>query len=399
MLSTIRGRLDHARRHGGIVSTLGLGRIRRGFLRGWIAALLAGFSVASLAAQDVTLDIATQQKKVRSANDLTFSLLSAAPFDSSYIMVRTRRFLGRHGALVQVREQLTLEGDRSKDSAFKLEFVDVVGSAPSASATAQWTDTYRANAGLLHMHGSFLVHDPIAAAVNYRIYDFGIAQRANREVRRAVVFPIRLDKAIWVVDVDTATGTVLYSGEYDSNLTLLSEVEATSFLPVASVGKPRIQGASSNNASTASTKPPWSWRPRMNVTQFPDFAAAAASLTGSVVVQPAIAPIVSEYVQSFCQVTEDPVNGDRTLVLGYTDGIDEFFVLQTLGVADPFANNPAIQAAIEGRSHAIASYDDPAMRVYLFYESQTMFQVIGSGSLLRLKDVSMRVCRQAVTGN
>jgi hypothetical protein len=115
-------------------------------------------------------------------------------------------------------------------------------------------------------------------------------------------------------------------------------------------------------------------------------------------VQPSIGGIVAEYTQHFVQVTEDPVNGDRTLVIGYTDGIDEFFVLQSHGSGDPFSGSPSMRVAKGTPAHAIASYDDRAMRVYAFHENGVTFQVVGRGSLLRLKDVALRLCQQVVTG-
>jgi hypothetical protein len=233
------------------------------------------------------------------------------------------------------------------------------------------------------------VHDPVAAQSNYGIYDFGNAHRAGRQVRRVVVFPHRIDKGIWVLDVDTMTGTVLYSAEYDSRLQLINELETTGFSITGNAVSP--------GRLTVGSKP-WRWKPRLQVTRYPTFPAAAAALSGVSLVQPAIGSLMAEYAPSFVQVTEDPVNGDRTLVLGYTDGIDEFFVLQSHGVGDPFAGSPSMRVATGTSAHAIASYDDPALRVYFFHENGVTFQVAGRGSLLRLKDVAMRLCQQVVTG-
>jgi hypothetical protein len=377
MLSAVKSCLGHA----------------RAFAPGAMALVLA---LATADAQGL-LNRALPQKRVQSASDVTFDLLARAPFESSYVALRTRRFLGGNGGLVEVREQLTIEGDGTADSSFDLAFVDIPGGVIDPVASARWDNTYRTNAGLLHKHGCFLVRDPIAAARNYGIFDFGLAQRAGREVRRVVVFPLRMDKGIWVVDVDTWTGTVLYSAEFDTGLRLLNELETTVFTPIRALKN----GTVLTPGQTVSTTPQpklWGWQPRMTVTRFPTIDDVAQAVPDAKLLSPKIQDIVTEYTQSLCQLTEDPVNGDRTLVLGYSDGVDEFFVLQTFGGQDPFRNIWAnVRNVPSGpRTHAIASYDDPALRAYVFFEKGTLYQVSGRGSLLRLKDVSLRLCQQAV---
>jgi hypothetical protein len=360
------------------------GRSRR--LRRTLPVLVLGFLATSAPAQGLTA--------VQSATDVTFQLLSIAPFQTSYQMQRVRRFLDGQGKVVQVREQLTLQGDSTVDSPFKLEFLDLAGpgSAVNSTGRTQWSEVYRNHAGLLHLHGGFGVHDPVAAAQNYRLFDFGQAQRIGRPVRRVVVFPNQADKGIWVVEVDTQTGIPIYTAEYDSQLRLINELETTLF---------SVFGSSlARNGAPAGAKSTWNWKPRMRVSRFASLPLAATMLTGMSPIQPAIASIVPEYSQDLVQVTEDPVNGDRTLVLGYTDGIDEFFVLQNQGGGNPFQNNPSINVAGKGSAHAIASYDgdDPALRAYVFHENGITFRVVGRASLVRLKDVSFRLCQQAVTG-
>ena len=322
---------------------------------------------------------------------VTFQHLAQAPFQSSYQATRVRRFLGSNSEIVQVREQLMLQGDGTRDSAFRLDFLDLIGSIPpSATAQAVWSEVYRNNAGLLHMHGGFHVTDPALAQQNYQIFDFGQATRIGRGVRRIVVFPTRTDKGIWVLDLDVVTGVALYTGEYDSQLRLISELETTSFA---------LMGSAIQVSSRGATKPAWSWRPRMTVSRFGDLQSANMRLGVFVPLQPAIGGTVSDYRQQFVQVTEDPVNGDQTVVLGYSDGIDEFFILQSRSGGNPFLDHIATATITSSAAHAIASYDDRAMRAYVFHEAGTIYWVVGSGSLQRLKDVSFRLCQQAVTGN
>ena len=326
---------------------------------------------------------------IPNGSPVTFQLIAQAPQGVSHDSVRIRRFLDHGAQLVQVREQLRVQADGTSDPAFKLEFLDVVsGSSSTGTARTLWSEVYRKHAGLLHLHGGFRVRNAALAQQNYQLFDFGAGQRLGRAVRRVVVYPNAQDKAIWLVDLDVETGVALYCGEYDSRLQLISELETTTFTwngPVIELG-PRSAG-----------KPAWSWRPKMQVNRFQDFARAAAQFV-TAPVQPAVGAIVGDYSQNLVQITEDPVNGDRTLVLGYSDGVDEFFVLQTQGSDNPFLNSPAVRNVNATQAHAIASYDDASMRAYIFHEAGTTYWVVGSGSLSRLRDVSMRVCRQAVTG-
>lgn len=346
-----------------------------------LAASLVG-GMASLAAQSGNV--------IPDGAPVTFAQLAQAPFQTSHQSDRVRRFLDGSGQVVQVHEQVTLQATGRSDSPFKLEFVDLVGAGvPDATARTKWSDLYRSNAGLLHMHSGFHVTDAAQAQQNYQLFDFGRAQRLGRDVRRVVVFPFRADKAIWLLDLDAVTGVTLYAAEFDAQLRLTSELETTVFSVLGSAMQvdPRRTGV-----------PAWSWRPKMPVTRVASLQDAAVLYGGAAPTQPAIAPIVADYRQHLVQVTEDPVNGDKTLVLGYTDGIDEFFVMQTRGGGNPFSSNVAIASATQSSAHAIASYDDQAMRAYVFHQAGTTYWVVGSGALARLKDVAFRLCQQTVTG-
>jgi hypothetical protein len=305
---------------------------------------------------------------IRSASDVDFQLLATAPFHGQYQTIQVRRFLDGRGNLVQLRERLTVDGKGVRDSSFQLEFQDVLPGSGGTGARQRWQNTYQSNAGLLFRHGSFGVRDVAAAQHNYTIHDFGPGSRAGRAVRRVVVFPKRVDKAI-------------YAAEYDTQARLLSEIEVTSFLDAQAMTK---------------LLPGWEWKARLLIKPQPSIQSAKLLLR-SQPVTPAVSGIMAEYVQHLVQVVEDPLNGDQTLVLGYSDGIDEFFVIEMFGGSDPFAGLPAMQG--NGRhAQAIASYDDPAMRAYVFHAGGVTFQVVGRSSLTRLKDLAYSVCKQAVQG-
>lgn len=328
---------------------------------------------------------ATSPFAVPTAQDLTFRNLAAAPFHLTWQATQIRRSLDAGGRLIEVRERLTVQGTGAQDSPFQLEFVDLVGAVLTSAERQTWLSTYARHASLLFHHGGFAVHETALAEANYTLHDFGLTRRANREARRAVVFPRRFDKALWVVDVDTETGIPLYAGEYDSALRLVGEVEVVAFAFGAQV--PRLAAG-------------WNWTPRNQVDVHATPQLAMQQMQPGFVVAPALASILNEYSVHIAQVTTNRLNGDRSLVLGYTDGIDEFFVIEGANLSDPLANSPSRMPGLaQTKPHTIAAYDDPALRVYVFHEKGTTFQVAGSGTLARLKDAAYQLCHQAVTSN
>src|SRR5262245_22580918 len=119
---------------------------------------------------------------IRAATDVTFSLLASAPFQSSYRADQIRRFLDSSGNLVELQERLTVQGNGTESSPFRLDFVDQPGpkaKAPVAMQAPKWDALYTDHAGLLFLHSGFRVHDPVLAQANYSILDFGTARRAG----------------------------------------------------------------------------------------------------------------------------------------------------------------------------------------------------------------------------
>lgn len=350
-------------------------------------AVLAGDGAAARAQIGATADaqVAAPGMAITATQFVTFDALARAPGAASYRAQQRRRFLDVTGRLVQVRETLEVARSSSGDAPFSLAFGDVVGST-STSERNRWSRTYALNAGLIHRHGSFAVRDIALARQNYTLHDFGDVQRANRLARRVVVFPRRLDKTFWVVDLDRFTGAMLYAAEFDLQMRLLGELEVTSFQQVS-------QRSSDD----------WAWQPRMIVSRYASIAQARLHLAGQAVVQPdLVGPgrVLEEYALGFVQLTEDPVNGDKTLVLGYTDGVDEFFVMQDFGGRDPFPQPQTNQRPTQDAgTHRIASWDDPSLRVYVFHAKGVTYKIAGRSSLARLRDAAYRLCRQVVTGN
>lgn len=317
---------------------------------------------------------------IQSAADVTFQLLAAAPRRHDRTVTQTRRFLAQNGTMAGVHESLEVKAIGVPSPAFRLCFQGVEGQLPGSPVEQSWNATYVRCASLFHEHNSFQVHDADLAAANYTLHDFGSGMRAGRPIRRVVVFPRLLDKAIWVLELDTQTAIPLYSAEYDSSFRLLGELVVTSF--------------------QLSVAPFVASQPAMLLTRHPDFATAVRQLpTAQGLVDPGIGKIAPDFRLRFVQVTEDPANARKSLVLGYTDGIDEVFVIQTPGTTDIFSVLPGAKGAVPAANAAtIARFRDRALSILTFWHQGVTFQMVGRGSMLRLEQVAKRICVQAITG-
>ncbi|MEC7724029.1 MAG: hypothetical protein VYD05_00845 [Planctomycetota bacterium] len=289
-----------------------------------------------------------------------------------YTVEQLRRFRRPGGAVVTVRERLQVDANGTKDPLFELTFLGVEGEPAGSPLSLEWQQTYARYGSLFVRNGSFHVRDLPRAISNYTLHDFGPVVRAGRSARRMVVFPNTVDKAIWVLDLDAVTSVPLFVAEFDNQLKLFAEIEVTQF-------------ATGIQAFAAST-------PTQAVTQHADFQAANAFLGGPTgLIDPAITSVVADYSIDTVEVYQDPINGREKLVMSYTDGIDQFMVVQTVNVPNPFAGLPGSAANTIGR------FRDPAVSALVFWEDGVSFHVAGRGSLTRLDDVARTIFRQALT--
>jgi hypothetical protein len=342
---------------------------------GWL--LVLGLQGTIPAQQVAAPDAATPM--VRTPSDVTFGLLAEAPLRCSYRFRQVRRLPDARHAFVAIHESLSVVSDGSPVPPSLLEFESVEGVARNSKEEARWISTYQRVGRLFQLHGGFGVRDAAAAAANYTLHPFGPGVRAGRPVQRFVVFPRASDKAIWLIDVDVATGLVTYSAEYDSTVRLLGELEVKVVEDVAHLRQ--------------------RWLPRMILQTFETIDDGITGLQHNGYVQrPDAQSILPEYVLSKVHTTEDTLNGEKTLVVGYTDGIDEVFVLQTPGAADPFAALPSQQGNTNGRKVTIARFVDASLRVYTFHRRGSQFRVVGRGSLVRLDRLATHLLMQADSG-
>jgi hypothetical protein len=311
---------------------------------------------------------------------VTFDVLFSAVEQQDYTAVQVRRFFGDQGQMVSVREEVKVDANGSEAPPFAISFLGVLGELPGSVVHQKWQQTYSRFGRLFHEQGSFRVRHLGKSTLNYSLYAFGTAVRAGRSAHRVVVFPHVLDKSIWVIDVDATTFVPLYSAEFDSHFRLLSEVEVETLVETAQLPA-GMQGPSGS-------------------AQHADFAAAKAALGNPTGLIEPNASFTGEYQVDKIETRIDPLNGQQKLVLAYTDGVDQFFIVQTVDASDVFAGLfPGTNGQPPVQGNTIARYRDPGMSVLLFWEGNVAFHVAGRGSLERLDEFARRLYLQALSTN
>lgn len=295
-----------------------------------------------------------------------------------YTVVQIRRFVVAATATApaqatSVRERLEVAANGTAKPTFALTFLGVEGEPAGSPRHQQWQQTYARHGGQFFAQGSFRVRDLAAANANYSVHDFGPVARAGRHARRLVVFPTSLDKSIWLIDVDDATSVALYSAEFDAQLQLLAEVEAISFTPSVGAFTPLAT----------------------NVTAVANFASAKSAMGNPGGVVEPVLSVTGEYQLDRVEVQNDPLNGSWKMTMTYTDGVDQFVVVQSPGTPDGFANLPGKT----GGAAVIGRFRDAAMTALVFWEGGVSFQVAGRGSLRRLDALAQLVYLQALSSN
>jgi len=345
----------------------------------WVAAAVAGLVGSGVTQGSPTDTAPAAPATAPTYAPPTFQSMQQAIQSVDYTMVQLRRFRDEHANVVAIRECLQVDANGSNSPAYAVTFVGVEGQLPNSPAFLKWQQIYNRMGDLFFEHSTFRVRDLPKAQANYTLFPFGTTVRANRIASRVVVFPQSLDKPIYLLEVDAQTGVPLYAAEFDSQLRLLSEVEALTFVTAVIMSPPPPGGAGS--------------------TVHQDYASAETFLGHPQgLIEPNVS-IANDYAVERIVVRVDPLNGLQKLVITYTDGVDQFMIAETLGLDDVFAGLAKQDGASQATNHTIARYRDPAMSVLLFWEGGVAFQVAGRGALQRLDDLARRLYLQALSSN
>lgn len=351
------------------------------------AALWVAVAVAGLVGNGVTQGTPTDSAPVAATPPPTptivppsFQSMGQAIQSVDYTMVQVRRFREGQANVVAVRECLQVDANGSNSPDYALTFLGVEGQLPGSPAFLKYQQIYsRMGDQFFEYSTTFRVRDLPKAQANYTLYHFGTTVRANRIASRVVVFPQSLDKSIWLLEVDSLTQVPLYAAEFDSQLRLLSEVEALTFVTAVVLPPPPPSGSST--------------------TVHQDYASAETFLGHPHgLIEPNVST-ANDYAVERIVSRVDPLNGLPKLVITYTDGVDQFMIAETLGVPDVFQDLKPQDSASQPTNHTIARYRDPAMSVLLFWEGGVAFQVAGRGAMQRLDDLARRLYLQALSTN
>ncbi|MFT4513464.1 MAG: hypothetical protein ACI89X_000451 [Planctomycetota bacterium] len=299
--------------------------------------------------------------------------IGQALLNQDYTVEQFRRFRDESGSVVTVREQLKVDANGTTRPDFEITFLGVEGHPTGSTVSNEWQQAYSRFGNLFFRHGSFQVRDLARASTNYTLHDYGQVVRAGRVARRMVVFPASIDKAIWVVDIDSLTSVPLFIAEFDNHLQLRANIEALT-LTTSAQGIVPTQTAA-------------------NVTPLTSYASADTFLGSPAgLVNPNVM-VTPDYSLESIEVHADPINGLQKLVMSYSDGIDQYMVVQTLNSVDPFAGLPSAV----GGAHSIGRFRDPALSALVFWDDQVTYHVAGRGSLRRLDDVASTIYLQALS--
>ena len=337
----------------------------RSGLRTLLAVLFVALFGASAAAQSVV--------RTNGGSPIpTLASINQALLQVDYTVEQLRRFRSAGGAIVTVREQRQVAANGTTSPQYALTFLGVEGEPAGSALSLKWQQTYARYGSLFFRNGSFQVRNLLRASSNYTLHDFGPVVRAGRAARRMVVFPNTVDKALWVIDVDSATHVPLFVAEFDNHLKIFAEIEAVTF-------------STGVHGMTPAT-------PLQAIIPQSDYAAASSFLGDPAgLIDPDINAVMGDYGLESVDVYQDPINGREKLVMSYTDGVDQFMVVQTVNVPDPFAGLPGTAANTIGR------FRDPAVSALVFWDSGVSFHVAGRGSLTRLDDAARTIYLQALT--
>ena len=310
--------------------------------------------------------------------DINFELIHRAMSRLNFEATQLRRVRdgSQQGDWLEIRERVLHDLDSNGEERFGLEYLEAQGNRFSRQELLSRSQLYSSRAGFLYSYQSFRVHDVAEARANYRIYPFMSTQRLGRAVERVVVYPVRWDRSIWLLDLDTETGYPLYSGEYNNRIQLLSEVVVEEF----KIGDVTLTSTSQ-------------WQPKMLVTSYDsiDIALRGLSNRSQRMIHEEVEGLPPGYETSRTQVVENFL-GEESLVSVFSDGIDNLFLVQTSGVDSLFD-----QLGISSTdTNTVAEYRDLNVAQYAFHSEDVRFLIVGRSSLSGLEATVHAVYRQAI---
>jgi hypothetical protein len=271
------------------------------------AALILAATAAPAPGQDLDRVVAVPW-------ELTLEHIHRAVTGLDYEVRQVRRGHDPDGVWIGLKEahnHIAARGNQPER--FELKLTGVDGRSLSEAELAERQRIFGLLEGALYYDQGFRIRDLERASRNYRIRFLGYTTRVQRPALRVAVLSPHRDRSAWLLEVDERTGFPLYSGEYDPLGRLIGELEVTAFR----IGTPQepVQGE-------------W-WEPRLGIR----LHAAARPCLDELGVPGTALPTAAQLPPGLdffaARTVTDPLNGNLTAVLEYTDGIDHLHVQQS----------------------------------------------------------------------
>jgi hypothetical protein len=314
---------------------------------------------------------------------ITFEAIAAAESSLSLRLEQVRRCLeitrtdsaGPRSSWSGIREQLLVSPHPTTgEQRFDLRFLGLEGGtggtgSSSAATEALRRELFRGHAGYLHLHAQFRIDDPRLAEQNYAIVDLGPRERLGRPTYRLALLPRRLGRNPWILEVDAQTSYPLFRAEFNVAGVLVSTLEVTRFEIVEPAALAGVD---------------W-WEPIRRIESFSSVQTAVASLpAGAAPTLPNAGQMPLGYQLHAVRVVHEDLRPESSLVLTYTDGIDEIFIVSTVGAPAPAL--PVASGA--GGAYAILHYQDQNVAQFLFHANAVNTMVIGRAGQFALPGIA-----------
>lgn len=292
--------------------------------------------------------------------------------------VRRVRETGTSGReWIAIREQLLIAPDpQTADQRFELGFLGIEGEPASPTELARRQQLYRRYAGYLHLYGSLRIDDPALAARNYVLLHLDDRVRLGRPTHRVALLPRRIGRSAWILEVDVETSYPLFRAEFDASGVLASSLEVTHFEQIDTLALDDVD---------------W-WKPSRIVEEFETVEPAAQSLSAAQLTIPETGELPAGYELFDVRIVREDLRPEASLVLTYSDGIDDIFVIETVNAPAP--SLPAPTAS--GSAYAIFVYQDQNVAQLMFHTNSVTTLVIGRSGQFALASLAEQLLARSL---
>lgn len=314
---------------------------------------------------------------------VTFASIAHADSELCVRTTQIRRVREQGGAAATwaglVERLVTAPGPAGEESRFQLDFLGIEGGTNVSTLDLERRrQLYHSQAAYLYRYASLRIDDPDRAARNYLLLHLDDRTRLGRPTHRVVLLPRRLGRSAWVLEIDAATSFPLFRAEFDVAGNLVATLEVTSFEVLSPAATSGVQ---------------W-WQPARRMEDHASIPAALATLPPAPFTAPRSTDLPIGYDLADIQVVREDLRPEASLVLTYSDGIDEIFVIGTFN-----APPPALPVST-GRTgaYAIFVYQDHNVSQLMFHANRVTTLVVGRSGQFALAPLAHDLLARSLHG-